>query len=140
MPAWTRTVEKWFQDYVVTDWKYKLVALAAAVVIWAYVAGQQSIQVTYTVPLRFQNMPANLRLLDTKVSTAEVTLAGRRDRILNLNRRQIAVSLDLSGLRMGRNLYLISSRDVIVPPGLEVRDITPRQLSLQLGPEGPVLP
>jgi hypothetical protein len=26
---------------------------------------------------------------------------------------------------------------VIVPPGLEVKDITPRQLSLQLAPEQP---
>jgi len=55
-----------------------------------------------------------------------------------VNRQQIAVSLDLTGLRIGRNLYLISSRDVIVPPGLEVKDITPMQLSLQLGPELPL--
>lgn len=137
MLEWKRILEKWFRDYLIADWKYKLVALAAAVVIWAYVAGQQSIQVIYTVPLRFQNLNPALRLLGPNVKTAEVTLSGRRDRILNLDRHQIAVSLDLTGLRMGRNLYLISSRDVIAPPGLEIKDITPRQLSLQLGPEAP---
>jgi YbbR domain-containing protein len=138
MPEWTRTLANWFQEYVIADWKYKLVALTAAVVIWAYVAGQQSIQVTYTVPLRFQNLTPHLHLLGPNVSTAEVTLSGRRDRILNLNRNQISVSLDLTGLRMGRNLYLISSRDVIVPPGLEVKDITPRQLGLQIGSDEPM--
>jgi diadenylate cyclase len=137
MPEWTRTLGKWFREYVAADWKYKLAAMAAAVVIWAYVAGQQSIQVIYTVPLRFQNLTPHMRMLGPNVSTAEVTLSGRRDRILNLHRDQIAVSLDLTGLRAGRNLYLISSRDVIVPPGLEVKDITPRQLSLQLAPEQP---
>ncbi len=138
MPEWVRVFNKGFQEYVINDWKYKVVALVAALVIWAYVAGQQSIQVIYTVPLRFQYLPTGLHIVDPKVNTAEVTLSGPRDRILTLNKQQIAVSLDLSGLRNGRNQYQISSRDVIVPPGIEVRDVSPRQLSIQLATDTPL--
>jgi YbbR domain-containing protein len=137
MPEWTRTLGKWLQEYVVTDWKYKLVSLAAALIIWTYVAGQQSMQIILSVPLQFQNIPYGSHMVDPKVSAAEVTLSGRRERILNLSKQQIIVSLDLAGLRNGRNLYLISSRDVIVPPGIDVKDVSPRQLSIQLASEIP---
>jgi YbbR domain-containing protein len=135
MPSLPRAWTTWLQEHLITDWRYKLSALGAALLIWAYVAGQQSMQVMYTVPVQFQNLPAGMKLLAPKVKTAEVTLAARRDVILSLNRRQIAVSLDLSGMRLGRNQYLISSRDVIVPAGIDVKDVSPRQLSIQLGPE-----
>ena len=137
MPEWMRTLGKWYQEYVVTDWKYKLVSFVAALVIWTYVAGQQSMQIILTVPLHFQNIPYGSHMVDSKVNTAEVILSGRRERILSLNKQQIIVSLDLAGLRNGRNLYLISSRDVIVPPAIDVKDVSPRQLSIQLAPEIP---
>jgi YbbR domain-containing protein len=134
MTLWTRRLPKFFEDHVVSNWQYKLIALGAAVIIWAYVAGHQTVQVVHTVPIRYQNVPSGSRLQDQRVILAEVTLAGRRDRIHTVRARDVWVSLDLSGLRNGRNLYLISTRDVIVPPGIEVKDITPRQVNLQLVP------
>ena len=134
MPTWTHRLPKLLHDLVLDNWQYKLIALAAALIIWAYVAGQQTVQAVHTVPIRYQNIPAGSQLIEEKVIFAEVTLAGPRDRIHTVRARDIWVSLDLSGLRNGRNLYLISTRDVIVPPGIEVRDITPRQLNIQLVP------
>jgi hypothetical protein len=134
MFAWTRQAPKFFEEHVLANWRYKLIALGAAVIIWAYVAGQQTVQIVHTVPIRYQNVPAGSQLFDRRVIQAEVTLAGRRDRIHTVQARDVWVSLDLSGMRNGRNLYLISVRDVLVPPGIEVKDITPRQLNIQLVP------
>lgn len=139
MPEWLDSWLKKAREWAVTDWKYKGVALLAALVIWTYVAAQQSMQAVYNVPLRFHNVPPGSHLVDPMVKTAEVTLSGRRDRILVLNEQQLSVSLDLSGLRNGRNLYLISSRDVIVSPGIEVKDVSPRQLNIQLASDAGAL-
>lgn len=134
MLAWTRRLPKLIEEHVLNNWQYKGIALVAAVIIWAYVAGQRTVQVLHTVPIHYQNVPAGSRVLEQRPIQAEVTLAGRRDRIHTIESREVRVSLDLAGLRNGRNLYLISTRDVIVPPGTEVKDIKPRQLSLQLVP------
>ena len=131
---WMRRMRKFFEDYVLANWKYKLIALVAAVIIWVYVAGQQMMEVVFAVPIRFHNVPAGSQVVDQKLPLAEVTLKGRRDRVLTLKAREVWVSLELSGLRNGRNLYLLSPRDVIVPAGIDVKDITPRQLSIQLAP------
>jgi len=140
MLPWLRRIPKFAEEYILENWKYKLIALFAAVIIWAYVAGQQTVRVIFNVPIRFQNIPAGSQVSDQKVRTAEVALSGRRDRILTLKRQDVWVSLDLSGLRNGRNLYLISSRDVIVPAGIEVKDVSPRQLNLQLSPQAEAAP
>lgn len=137
MLPWLRRFRKWIDEYVLNNWQYKLSALAAAVIIWAYVAGQQTVEVVFAVPIRFQNVPAGSRVIDQKLRKAEVTLSGRRDRILTMTRGDVWVSLELSGLRNGSNLYLLSPRDVIAPPGVEVKDITPRQMNIRLAPAPP---
>jgi YbbR domain-containing protein len=135
MPVWWRRFRKFLDERILSDWPYKLVALAAAFIIWAYVAGQQSVHLVLTVPLRFQNIPPGSVLVDQKTDLVQVTLSGRRQLILALKPDQVWIALDLSGLRDGRNLYVISSRDVTVPSGLEVQDVSPSQLSIQLAPQ-----
>jgi hypothetical protein len=138
MPStWIRRLRKIFEENVFANWKYQLAALAAAVIIWAYVAGQQIMEISFAVPIRFQNVPTGSQLVGQKLSLAEVTLSGRRDRILSLHRSDVWVSLELSGLRNGRNIYLLSTRDVIAPPGIDVKDLTPHQLNIQLAPSPP---
>ncbi len=135
MAVWWRKLRKFLEEKVLANWPYKLVALAAGIIIWAYVAGQQSMRLVLTVPLRFQSIPAGSALVDQKVDVAQVTLSGRRDQVLTLKPQQVWISLDLAGLRNGRNLYLLSARDVVAPPGIEVLDVTPGQLSIQLAPQ-----
>lgn len=132
--SWMRRARKYTEENLLANWRYKLSALAAAVIIWAYVAGQQTMEITYAVPIRYQDPPAGSRVSGQALESAEVTLTGRRDRILSVKRSDIRVVLDLSGLRPGRNLYLISTRDVIAPAGVDVKDITPRQVSIPIVP------
>jgi len=134
MTQWLRHLRKILEDYVLANWQYKLAALAAAIIIWAYVAGQQTVEIVFAVPIRFHNVPTGSRVINQKLNVAEVTFSGRRDRILTLTRRDVWVSLELSGLRNGNNLYLLSTRDVIAPPGVDIKNITPRQLNIQLAP------
>jgi hypothetical protein len=126
--SWTN----FLRTKVFINWQYKLAAGAAAFVIWTYVSGQQTIQAIYTVPIFFQNLPAGSEMTRTSADTIQVTLSGRRDRMLSLRERQIWVSLDLSGMKTGRNTYLVNREDVIAPAGLEIKAFTPQKLTIQL--------
>ncbi len=132
MPGRRRRLKIFIQDKVFAEWRYKLAALLAAFVMWAYVAGQQSMQAVYTVPIYFQNLPADSEIVDQKVHTVEVTVSGRRDLILSLRERQIWISIDLSGMNQGRNVYRITDKDIVVPSGIEVKNVARRKLVIRL--------
>lgn len=132
MPGRRRRLKIFIQDKVFSEWRYKLAALLAACVMWAYVAGQQSMQAVYTVPIYFQNLPDDSVMVDQKVHTVEVTVSGRRDSILSLRERQIWISLDLSGMKQGQNVYLITDKDIVVPSGIEVKNVARRKLVIRL--------
>ena len=134
MRTWWRAVRRFVETFVTPNWQTKLTALVAAVIIWGYVASQQSMHVVFTVPIHFQGVPADSRLVEPPLTKAEVTLAGRRERILTLKQQQVWVAVDLSGLRNGPNLLLLTTQDVVTPAGVEVKDVSPRQLNLELRP------
>ncbi len=127
-----RRLKIFIQEKIFAEWRYKLAALLAACVMWAYVAGQQSMQAVYTVPIYFQNLPDDSVMVNQKVHTVEVTVSGRRDSILSLWERQIWISIDLSGMKQGRNVYLITNKDIVVPSGIEVKNVAHRKLVIRL--------
>ncbi len=132
MRYWQKRLKKIIKEKMLADWRYKLAALAAAMVVWIYVVGQQSMQAVFRVPVYFQNLPANTEMVSQKLETVQVTIAGRRDRILSLKERQVWVSIDLTGMHAGRNRYKISRNDVVVPAGIEVKDFTPKKIRIIL--------
>lgn len=135
MRYWQRRLRKFMKERVMSDWRYKIAAIAAAFVVWAYVAGQQSMQAVFKVPVYFQNLPENLEMRSQKLNAIQVTVAGRRDRMLSLKERQIWVSIDLGGMKKGRNYYTVKRADVVVPSGIEVKSYTPKKILIRLNKE-----
>lgn len=131
MPSQTRRWKNLGRKLLV-NWRYKLAALAAAFIIWTYVAGQQSMQAVYTVPIFFQNIPAGSEMVRQAVDTIQVTISGRRDRILSLKERQIWAAIDLGGMKIGKNRYQLTKQDFVAPAGIEVKAFTPTKLSIRL--------
>lgn len=125
---WQRRLKKFYKEKILSNWRYKLAALAAAFVVWSYVAGQQSMQAVFRVPIYFQNLANDLEMNKPKILSIQVTVSGRRDRMLSIKERQIWVSIDLAGMKVGRNVYNIKRADVVVPGGIEVKDYTPKKI------------
>ncbi len=132
MRYWQKRLRKVVKEKLLSDWRYKLAAVAAAMVVWIYVVGQQSMQAVFRVPVYFQNLPVSMEMVSQKLETVQVTISGRRDRILSLKERQIWVSIDLTGMHAGRNSYKINRNDVVVPAGIEVKDFTPKKIKIIL--------
>lgn len=127
-----RRWKKYLEENLLEDWQYKLGALGAAVALWGYVAGQQSVQAVYSIPIYFQNLPPKTEIVGPKIYQVEVRVAGRRDRMQLLRDRPIWIGVDLSGMRPGINRCVLSPEQVSVPSGLEVKDLKPRKLAIQL--------
>lgn len=125
---------------LLVNWRYKLAALAAAFIIWTYVAGQQSMQGVYTVPILFQNIPSGSELASQSVDTIQVTISGHRDRILSLKELQIWASIDLGGMKIGKNRYPLTKQDFVAPAGIEVKAFTPAKLTIRLSKIKPPAP
>ncbi|MCD4814645.1 hypothetical protein K8S19_13255 [bacterium] len=121
-----------FKEKIFNNWRYKLAALAAAFIIWSYVAGQQSMQSVYTVPVYFNNLSVGRAVAEPKEQKIQVTISGRRDRILSLKERQIWVSINLSALRVGKSIYTLSKQDIIVPSGIEVKTFSPASVKIRI--------
>lgn len=132
MRYWQRRLKKFTEEKVLSNWRLKLAAVAAAFVVWSYVAGQQSMQSVYTVPVLYQNLVDDMEMHHQKVQKVQVTISGRRDRILSLKERQVWVAVDLSGMKKGRNRYVLKRDNIIVPGGIEVKAFTPKRLDIRL--------
>ncbi len=74
-----RSAEPWgtfLRKYVLKNLPFKLVSLAIAILLWWAVGRDQPIEIPMTMPLEFQNAPANLEINSNYPFEARVTLRG----------------------------------------------------------------
>lgn len=135
MAVWFRRARNWVTEKLLIDWRYKLAALGSAFVLWAYLAGQMSMQTMVSARVYYQRSPAGMVMVDQTVQQVQITLSARRDRLLGLKDRPLWVVIDLSDLRVGRNLYRITKQDVMGANGIEIKSIAPHQVVITLVPE-----
>ena len=122
---------------LLSDWQLKLLGLAIAVVLWAYVHGLQSLQLTLSVPLEFRNVPRSVRFARRPPATVEIRLEARRDVIPRLLPKSVKAVVDLTRQVSGRYVTITLTPDHILrPAGVEVLGINPNQLMLEFEPAG----
>jgi len=108
-------------------------AFVTAVVLWVHVTSGQSYEHVLQVPLRLQNLPAEVTYLDEPPPQVEVRVRGR-GRFLNFQRQGIFVAIELDGVHPGLWTRPLVATDVVVPAGRElevIEVVSPRFLSLE---------
>ena len=119
------------------DWQLKLLGLAVAVALWAYVHSLQSVELTLSVPLEFRNIPRATRFARRPPAAVEVRLMARWDMIPRLAPRTVKAVVDLTKLVKGRYVTIPLTADHILrPAGVEVLSINPAMLSLEFDSAG----
>ena len=87
------------------NWRYKLLALAVALIVWNYVNSERNPQSrqTFSVPVRAVGLaPGHVaQLLTPKVS---VTIQGLKTVVETVTKDDIEASVDLGGLRLDRKI------------------------------------
>ena len=110
----------------------KVLAIALATVLWLTVAGEHVVERTLRVPLEFRNVPQALEIVGTTPDTVDVRVRGSSALLSRVQPGEIVAVLDLSAARPGPRIFAIRNDEVRAPFGIEIAQIVPATLSLDL--------
>src|SRR5579875_945811 len=116
--------------YVLKNLPFKLVSLAIAIMLWWAVGRDQPIEIPMTVPLEFQNAPANLEINSDYPLQARVTLRGPERLLQALNPSQVHAILDLQHAHAGERTFDLLQKDIRLPRNVQVVQIVPAQFHI----------
>jgi len=122
----------------------KLLALLLATVLWLTVAGEHIVERTLRVPLELRNAPAELEIVGDPPMTVDVRVRGSSAILSRMEPGEVVALLDLEGARPGSRLFHLRPDEVKAPYGVEIAQITPATVGLELEKSGrrsvPVVP
>lgn len=114
----------------------KVVALSLATLLWLTVAGEHVVERIIRVPLEFRNIPSDLEVVGEPPGTVDVRLRGPSAALGRLEAGDVVAVLDLSGARPGVRLFHLRNEEVRAPWGVEVTQVVPGTLGLELEKSG----
>ena len=120
------------REFLTSNLRLKAIALAFAVALWFFVAGQSRTEVGFLVPIGLKGIPKDMVMTSVPPDEIEVRVTGPRLFISNLSPAQIAAELDLSAAKEGLNAYKIQPKDIATPMGIEVLRFRPNSIEVKL--------
>jgi len=124
------------KEWLLTDWKFKLISVALALVLWFFVINEQSLEVVLSLPIEVVDLPQNAELVgDNLPPSVRVTFRAPKERVSRLHSWSLKLSLDLGQTVLGRNVFTLYPKNVQnLPRGIEVLDFSPSQVIIVLKP------
>ena len=110
----------------------KTLAILLAALLWLTVSGEHIVERSLRVPLEFRNIPEALEIVGSAPDTVDVRLRGSSIVLSRLQPGEIVAVLDLGTARAGSRLFHIRNDEVRAPFGVEVAQVVPSTLSLEL--------
>jgi YbbR domain-containing protein len=110
----------------------KVLAILLAVLLWLTVAGEHIVERSLRVPLEFRNIPETLEIVGNAPDTVDVRLRGSSALLSRVQGGEIVAVLDLTTARAGSRLFPLRSDEVRAPFGVEVSQVIPSTLALEL--------
>jgi YbbR domain-containing protein len=110
----------------------KILAIALASLLWLTVAGEHVVERSLRVPLEFRNIPEALEIVGNTPDTVDVRLRGSSAVLSRVQAGEIVAVLDLNSARAGSRLFHIRNDEVRAPFGVEVSQVVPSTLALEL--------
>jgi diadenylate cyclase len=128
--SWTRFVRR--------NYREKILSFALAAALWILVGyGYQEVQRSFEVPIHCGPVPSHLTIASIDPPKVRVTFSGYRRHFTFLTLDDIKLALPLWDVKKGRNQFSITSRALSYPPGLEIVDIEPRKVKLDIESKTP---
>ena len=121
---------KFLRKYVLKNLPFKLVSLAIAILLWWAVGRDQLLEVPMTVPLEFQNAPANLEINSNFPFETRVTLRGPERLMQQLNPSEVHAVLDLQGAGPGESTFELTRNEIHTPRNVSVIQVVPSQFHI----------
>ena len=97
---------------------------------WCMLSQSHTTQLHVTVPLTFYNVPKTLSLQAPE--EIPVTLVGKRIDLWHIDRKTLAIHVDLAGKKAGSHPLQLAATHLFLPETIKLVDYTPCNLSVQL--------
>ncbi len=111
---------------------WRLLSLAAALLLWAGFAGRPELVTFISVPIEYQNMPDRFEMSSDVPQRVLLEVRGPSVKLHDVDQWHSAVVLNLAGVREpGEQTFTIERRHIELPAGLTVVRTTPGQLRLR---------
>jgi diadenylate cyclase len=118
----------------------KALAVGAAAGLWMAVAGQQSAEIALTVPVEYQRIAPTVELRGDVPTEVLIRLRGPQLALDALRANPARMRVSLEQVRDGLNYVVLTARHVDLPPGVELTDIRPSLLVLEVRKQSDVAP
>ena len=110
------------------NWPLKLVAVAFALALWAFVVTEERTDAVFTVPLDLVDRPAGVEVASVGVGTVVVRVEGRGSLLRRLHEADFRAEVSLKTARPGRFFARIDSDNVSAPSGVRIVRVTPSEV------------
>jgi YbbR domain-containing protein len=121
------------KNVLTRNFGWKLLSLALAFVLWIFVAREPELATSSSVPIEFKNLPEDLDISSTVPERIHVEIRGPSGRLGRDYLADLAVVLDLAGVRAGESTFTI--RNLLnLPVGVTFYRAVPSQLTLRFDP------
>ena len=113
-------------------WRELLVAFLLAVGIWYVVTGSEKVESQVEVRTDYRGLPQGLVIRSGTVSRVSVRVRASVGMLHSVSGRDFACFVDLSAVKKGDNILPISNNQIMLPGGMEVIDVTPSRIYLDV--------
>jgi uncharacterized protein (TIGR00159 family) len=110
----------------------KALAVGIAAGLWVAVAGQQSAEIAMTVPVEYQRIAPTVELRGAVPTEVLIRLRGPQLALDALRASPARMRVSLDQVQDGLNYVMLSARHIDLPPGIELADIRPTLLVLEV--------
>jgi len=100
--------------------------------LWTYFSRGMETLATHDIPIEFTNPNPKMKITKASISDVKLLISGARPLINALKPKQIDIKLTLSDVRVGINSLPITREDVVLPPGIRLKNIDPPQVEITL--------
>ena len=108
---------------------WKLLSLAAAVVLWISVASEPELATLHSTPVQYKSVPNDLEISSNFVDNVALEMRGPSGRLRDLREMRTAVVLDFSSVHQpGERTFTIDESNVTLPRGIQLVRAIPAQL------------
>lgn len=105
----------------------KTTSVILAIGLWFFVATSDYTEVSFTVPIKIENLNDNMVAIN-KTGLVNVVLRGPNFSLKNMSYNDIKVSIDASNFNVGEIKYRVKTSEVKVPAGIDVVEIVPSEV------------
>ena len=109
-----------------------LISLFCVSGIWFSFSKGMETLATHEIPVEFMNPDQKMEIISSSVSSVKLLIGGAKPLINSIKPEQINIKLNLSQAEIGVNKLSITKENIVLPPGIRLKNIDPSELDITL--------